>query len=63
MRPTVTSPFHSSLLEAATTINLPKQINQAADHLISRFFGSLNSGSSKKTTQLTDTDDDMREIA
>jgi hypothetical protein len=26
------------LLEAATTINLPKQVNQAADHLISRLF-------------------------
>jgi hypothetical protein len=27
------------LLEAATTIHLPKQVDQAADHLISRHIG------------------------
>jgi len=29
------------LFEAATTINLPKHVDQAADHLISRFYGNL----------------------
>ena len=29
------------LLEAATTINLPAQVNQTADHLINRLLGGL----------------------